>query len=67
MTEYSSEVSLCYPELKRTGLLSAPLTVRATINPEKSLQWDPDLGPSSPSRTYRLIGTLLCWLVPQGA
>ena len=27
-------------------------TVPATINPEKSLLWDPDPGPFSPSRTY---------------
>ena len=33
-------------------LVEQMLTVLATINPEKSLLWDPDLGPSSPSRTY---------------
>ena len=33
-------------------LVDQMLTVPATINPEKSLLWDPDPGPSSPSRTY---------------
>ena len=28
------------------------LTVPAAINPDKSLLWDPNPGPSSPSRTY---------------
>ena len=33
-------------------LVHQMLTVLATINPEKSLLWDLDLGPSSSSRTY---------------
>ena len=37
------------------------LTVLATINPEKSLLWDPDLGPSSPSRTYAQVVYWLTW------
>ena len=37
----------------RTGSLSAPdFTVPTTINPENSRLWDPNLGPSSPSRTH---------------
>ena len=37
-----------------TGSLSTPmmLTVPIIINPEKSLLWDADQGPSSSSRTY---------------
>ena len=36
----------------RDRLVHQMLTVPVTINPEKSLLWDPDPGPSSPSRTW---------------
>ena len=35
------------------------LTVLATINPKKSVLWDPDPGQLSPSRTYAITSTLL--------
>ena len=36
------------------SLVYQMLTVPITINPEKSLLWDPDPGPSTPSRIYAL-------------
>ena len=44
-----------------TGSLSAPdvNALSTTINPEKSLLWDPNQGPSSPSKELCLTSTAL--------
>ena len=53
MEERSKVKKVLHNRAIRTGSLSAPdFTVPTTINPKKSRLWDPNLGPSSPSRTH---------------